>query len=910
MAFVARRSHASKIADLEREQERLRSAAVRARERAALQAGVGAALLDGRGQLSAVQRVAELLVPGFADVCAFDLAGVAGAAPARAAFASAGPKHVARPAEPRNPAIADGGRELTAPLIASGRAIGAMVLRRDQGRAFDADDLEWAERLALEVALAIDAARAVTAERHDREALERAASSLARLQAITADLARAMTIGEIADTIIDHGLATLHTSTGALWTIEGGATHAKLFRAAGQVDLLREYSAEIPLDGDSPLADAVRKRQPVFLPSGAELEQRYPASAARFRNAGFEPPAGCCLPLLVGGEVLGALAFGFLEVELTKDLQTFLVLVADQCAQAFDRARLLDCERRARAEADLLYDLVSTIARAERSEEVYSAALDAVTRALGVDRAALLAFDDSGVMRFKAWRGLSEAFRAAVEGPSPWARDADRPQPFVVADTATDPFAAQFRPVLMAESVRAIVFVPLVRHRRLLGKFVVYSSTPRAFTPCEIRLAVNIAGHVAAAVARKLGEAEIARLLAEARAARESAEAASRAKDEFLAVVSHELRTPLSSIVGWSSILQSERGHDPDVLTRGLRVIERNAKAQARIIEDLLDMSRIISGRLVIDTRAMSLSGVVGDVLEVMRASAAAKQIELAFEPAGEPFMIVGDPERVRQIVVNLLSNAIKFTQPRGHVDVALSRSQGAVSLAVKDTGPGITPEFMPRLFERFQQGDSSTTRRHGGLGLGLAIVRHLVELHGGRVRAESGGPGKGSTFTATFPVGAIVPAPKGAPPIPARRLGEPRAGFDLRGARVLVVEDEEDARALLEQILAGCGASVETARDAREAIDVVTRFQPDVVVCDVGLPGEDGYALIRRVRALDAPVRDVPAVALTAYARPEDTKRALAAGFQQHVAKPAPPDDLLRAVATVRRVARAQRTV
>lgn len=284
-----------------------------------------------------------------------------------------------------------------------------------------------------------------------------------------------------------------------------------------------------------------------------------------------------------------------------------------------------------------------------------------------------------------------------------------------------------------------------------------------------------------------------------------------------------------------------------------------------------------------------------------MRASAQAKEIELSVAHPDEPFALVGDPDRLRQIIWNLLSNAIKFTPQGGRVEIRLRRQLGAVELAVTDTGVGIAPEFLPHLFERFSQADTSTTRRKGGLGLGLAIVRHLVELHGGHVRAESPGVGRGSTFLVVLPVRALQPAATPAvEPRPASESlppsAEPHTPAVLEGVRVLVVDDEDDARELLSEALASYGATVETAASAEECLEVLNRFGPDVLVSDIAMPGEDGYALIRRVRR-GGRARNVPAVALTAFARPEDVARAKAAGFQKHVAKPVEPKALARTV-------------
>ncbi|MEZ0267075.1 MAG: ATP-binding protein, partial [Phycisphaerae bacterium] len=416
---------------------------------------------------------------------------------------------------------------------------------------------------------------------------------------------------------------------------------------------------------------------------------------------------------------------------------------------------------------------------------------------------------------------------------------------------------------------------------------------------------------------RKLAEAERNRLLDGERAARAEAERAGRMKDEFLATLSHELRTPLNAILGWAQILRADTdGTAPpaDDLHQGLEVIERNARAQTRIIDDLLDMSRIIAGKVRLDVQPVALPPVIEAAVDTVRPAADAKgvRVHVALDPlAGH---VSGDPGRLQQVFWNLLANSVKHTDRGGRVDVALARAGSHLEVSVTDTGEGIAPEFLPHVFDRFRQADGSTTRRHGGLGLGLSIVRHLTELHGGTVRAWSAGAGLGATFTVSLPLTAVHAGGDGqatdGKPRPAR-AGLSRAatmtgadGVDLTGVRVVVVDDEPDARTLVRRILEDCGAVVSTAASAREALAAVQGERPDALVSDVGMPGEDGYSLIRRVRALPAAEGgDVPAIALTAYARGEERTRALRAGFTGHIAKPVEPAELVATIAALARV-------
>jgi PAS domain S-box-containing protein len=383
----------------------------------------------------------------------------------------------------------------------------------------------------------------------------------------------------------------------------------------------------------------------------------------------------------------------------------------------------------------------------------------------------------------------------------------------------------------------------------------------------------------------------------------EEAERQSRMKDEFLATLSHELRTPLQSILGWIQLL---RGDDvrADELQQGLEVIDRNAQSQIRIIDDLLDMSRILSGKVRLDVQRVQLAPLIEAALETVKPAAEAKGIRLIaiLDPLAKP--VAGDPNRLQQIFWNLLSNAMKFTPRGGRVQVLLERVNSHVEVSVIDTGSGISPEFLPYVFERFRQADASTTRQHGGLGLGLAIVKHLVELHGGTARAKSGGLAEGATFTITFPVTAVRGEPEEQFRHPdAASRAAPTVRASLSNISVLVVDDEEDTRFLLARTLSKAGADVQTAPSAEIALEMLKARVPDVLVSDVGMPTEDGYSLIRSVRKLPPDQGgDVPAIALTAYTRTEDRIRTISEGFQMHLAKPADSREFL---AIVERLAR-----
>jgi len=373
---------------------------------------------------------------------------------------------------------------------------------------------------------------------------------------------------------------------------------------------------------------------------------------------------------------------------------------------------------------------------------------------------------------------------------------------------------------------------------------------------------------------------------------------ANRLKDEFMATVSHELRTPLNAIMAWVSVLRAGR---PEATARGLEVIERSARAQAKLIDDLLDMTRIISGKMHMSFAVVDARQVLGAALESVAPAAGARRIEIESRYPPGPLAVLADPGRLQQVFSNLLSNAIKFTPEGGHVRVALCESGGMAETTVTDNGPGISPDFLPHVFDRFRQADSATTRAHRGLGLGLAIVRSLVELHGGSVSAESGGEGLGSTFRVRIPA---APAPAALLTSSQTDSGRASGGLAPRpiaGARVLVVEDEPDASEAIALLLTHSGAVVRTAGSVRSALRIIQQWLPDVVLSDIGLPGEDGYALLPALTALSrARHVDLPAVALTAYAQRQGRARALAAGFRAHICKPVYHDELIGTLASL----------
>jgi PAS domain S-box-containing protein len=460
-------------------------------------------------------------------------------------------------------------------------------------------------------------------------------------------------------------------------------------------------------------------------------------------------------------------------------------------------------------------------------------------------------------------------------------------------------------------AVRSYLAVPVrSRSGEVIGGLFFGHPDPGVFTERAERLVVGLAAQAGIAIdnARLYEAAQTAAderkaLLESERAARTAAERLSEIKDEFLATLSHELRTPLNAILGWSQVLRSGVKSQTDLM-KGLQTIERNARAQTQLIDDLLDMSRITSGKLRLNIQSLSPVTVIEAAIETVQPAADAKgiRVERFLDPSAGP--ISGDPGRLQQVIWNLLSNAIKFTPRDGKVQVLLERVNSHVEISVADTGIGVRPEFIPYLFDRFRQGDASTTRSYGGLGLGLSIVKSIVELHGGSVRAESPGEGLGMTVTVNLPIMVVYRQPgPGERVHPTSSQTSPISflAADLTGLKVLVVDDRVDARDLVRRVLEECHADVLTAATAAEALRLVQSEMPDVLISDIGMPDANGFELLRRVRAL-GPERGgrIPAIALTAFARSEDRTRALRAGFLVHVAKPVDPSELVATVASV----------
>ena len=647
--------------------------------------------------------------------------------------------------------------------------------------------------------------------------------------------------------------------------------------------------------------------------------------------------------------------------------------------------------------------LTKAISTSRTVEEIYDAALDALHSGIGVQRAAILLFDPDGVMRFKAHRGLSEEYRRAVEGHTPWAPDFHDPQPIWVSDVAADPSLASYREIFTAERIAALGFIPLISLDRVIGKFMLYYPAVTPPDEATIQLACVIAAQVAFAVERTRTEtqarrseerlrfaldaasmgtwdwdltsnavvwsdnlarihglpdgtfdgtfasyereihpddrarvfASVQRALSEGvphdveyrivapdgtvrwcegkgrveyergRPARMSgvcvivtrrkeaelarlaaAEESSRLKDEFLATLSHELRTPLNAILGWVQMLQGGE-LTPARARQAIDVIGRNARLQAQLIEDILDVSRIITGKLEVQRVPMSLAQLLEAAISGISPAAEGRGVTLLHDIASDLPPLEADHKRLYQVLNNVLSNAIKFTAEGGAVTLRCAADSGGISIDVEDTGIGIAPEFLPYVFDRFRQADSRATRAHGGLGLGLAIARHIVEQHGGTIQARSEGSGRGTTVSIHLPAGSAALGSH-QPPGPAT------SAVRLDGIAILVVDDERDSREMVAALLAQHGAEVVQSPSAESAMQALRERRVQLVVADIAMPQIDGYELMRRVRAAG---NTVPAIAVTAFARSDDRRQALDCGYNQYLAKPIDAAQLARIV-------------
>jgi PAS domain S-box-containing protein len=621
------------------------------------------------------------------------------------------------------------------------------------------------------------------------------------------------------------------------------------------------------------------------------------------RQIGFR--SAMVVPLKARGRTLGVITFVNAESNRhhTKEDLALAEDLANRAALAVDNAHLYRVEQQTRLAAERTSDrltrlqaVTTVLSQSLTSQQVASAVIEQGMKSLNAYAGTVAIVNDSETeFEIVASLGFPQEVvekwrRFPLNAPVAIADAVREKLPVIIGNVAEwiDRYPA-LGPLSSITGSKALVAFPLVVKGRTIGALGLSFLEAQNFSDEDSAFMLALAQQCAQALER-------ARLYEAERRLRTEAEEANRIKDEFLATVSHELRTPLTAIVGWSSMLKISK-FDEKTTAHAIETIERNAKAQTEIIEDLLDVSRIITGKLRLQPGLVQLDSVIASALDAIRPTAETRGIEIKSNIDQGASVVWGDAARLQQVMWNLLTNAVKFNAKGGSVEVRLQRVNSHVQIVVSDTGQGIAQEFLPFVFERFRQADGTITRAHGGLGLGLAIVRHLVELHGGTIYAESEGVGRGASFTVDIPVRAVQDVER--KPEQLHAAIEEAAAIEcspmLENVRVLVVDDEADARSVLTAIIERCGAKVMAVASTGKALEALNSFKPDVLMSDIGIPGEDGYALIRKVRALTPEQGGkIPAVALTAYAREEDRMRALLAGYQSHVAKPVNPVELI----------------
>jgi signal transduction histidine kinase/ActR/RegA family two-component response regulator len=774
-------------------------------------------------------------------------------------------------------------------------------------------------------------------EREARTDTERKLRQTDQLQQLTATVSRARTPAEVIRACLPELLHAIEAAAGAVFLVSDDGSACELAHAIGFGNAFTARVRRVPLVSTTLLANVIRYHELVVAESGAAAVFNDPKlSSDRDLN---EHRGAVVVPLAAAGRTIGTIFLTFRGARpIEGDERDFLLSAGRHTAQALDRARLYEAAERSRAEAEafraqadselrerqraeeaLRLSETRNRALAARTSRLYAlsaglseaASVQAVAKAivthgkivLGATGGSVVTIAENGTEfetvyaeesgqpnerphRFRAERGLCatavvETRRPVLVGSFAEWQDKYPQSASIAADGGFASTAA----------------LPLSADGSGIGVLSFSFTVPVNFDEDYTALLMSVAQHCAQALDR-------ARSYESAERARADAEAANRSKDDFLSTISHELRTPLNAILGWAAMLRSG-SIEPGRRCRAIEAIFDNATRQGRLIEELLDVSRIVAGRAALDRQDVNLSENIRGAVEAMMPSAAAKGVDLRFDVPPEVH-VFADPRRLEQVFLNLLTNAVKFTPSGGHVHVEVFESAQSVQVCVVDDGAGIDPEFLPHVFERFRQADSTTKRSVGGLGLGLFIARHLVEAQEGTVRVESAGPGHGATFTVSLPAAASPGAVQHPPASDAASAeATPPEGMPLlAGVRVLLVDDEPDALEMMAAALETCGATVKAASSVRDAIETLGHTGIDVVLSDIAMPGQDGYELIREIRSMHtSAIASIPAAAVTACVRDDERERALAAGFQTHLAKPVQPIALAQTVATLARV-------
>ena len=759
-------------------------------------------------------------------------------------------------------------------------------------------------------------------QRRRAELLEELGSTVRRRLEALSDVASALTEvrtrAQVVDVVVSRGMQVAGADTCTLYMLDEADAALELIGDRGVApEVLGEIRRITESSGNPETFATLKSGKALWVESERGYAEVFPRLAelkAQERRA----RAFWSLPLVVEGRPVGLLGMGFYEPrEFSPDERVFIETFSKQCAQALVRATHLEREDEANrrfAATEARREFLSRAGEALVSSLDYRTTLATVTQ-LAVPEIAdwcaveilepgarasqqlAVAHVDAGKVQLA--RDLGERYPPDPNAPTGVPQVIRSGKSELYAEIPTALLEAGARDAEHLRIIRGLhlesaMVVPLLGHARTLGAMTfIYAESGRRYSEADLAFAEEFARRAAMAIDNAMAVKALEDAQTRERALRREAEIANRGKDEFLATVSHELRTPLNAIVGWTMTLRTRKL--PAEIDRPLAIIERNAHAQTKLIEDVLDVSRIVSGKLSLNLGPTNVAEAVEAAIETVAPAAEAKSITVLSDVADDTLTITADAQRLQQVIWNLLTNAVKFTPKGGTVSASALRIGSEIQVRVSDTGEGIRPEVLPLVFEPFQQADSSTTRRHGGLGLGLSIVKHIVTAHGGTVRAESDGPGKGATFVVQLPARAAVPA------VTPRHVAATSPLPRLDGLRLLVVDDEDDARLLVGAVLGEQGAEVHLAASAAEALEKLAQVQPHVVVSDIGMPHTDGYSLMRQIRALSPAVGGgTPAVALTAYARSEDAQLAFAAGFQMHVPKPIEPALLAIAVANL----------
>jgi signal transduction histidine kinase/CheY-like chemotaxis protein len=756
---------------------------------------------------------------------------------------------------------------------------------------------------AIVLVLARSVVKSVKSERSARVAADGAAAQAHRIAQTTAAVSHARTSVEAMATAIHEPLHWLRAAAGVFFLLSDDRRRLIAASVVGYpLDLSESWEIDQWGEG-SPFSEALRRPTPVVIRSAASR----PAGYAAWSGAGpwRDHEASLVLPIAIERQVVGFLQIDFdTPREFSTDDHEYLHTLCSRTAQTLQRAWWYESAERARVDAESLKERADVELAERQKTEVALRASETRYRALATrttrlhaltaglsEAASVVAVTRAVVEQAPIVVGANEGdlkligTDSGVFEPGLCATDALETRKPVFAGSLADPNEKHWRSASLAadKGFASAAALPLLVKGTPLGVLEFHFSAPVNFDDDFQALLISVAQHCTQALDR-------ARLYEQAERARSEAEAANKLKDEFVSTVSHELRTPLNAILGWASMLRMG-SVDAAVVPQAVEAIHRNASRQAKLVDDLLDFARIAGGRTALDLEPIDAQAFLRGIVESVVPLAASNQIEVQLSAVPEA-TLVGDVRRLEQVFLNLLGNSLKFTPAGGHISVSARSTGRILEVRVADDGIGIAPEFLPYVFDRFRQGDGTSTRNHSGLGLGLSIAKQLVDTHNGSIRAESGGTGQGTAFIVTLPINDHAAKA-------ARTSAEEDAGVEPRldGVRVLVVDDEEDTRELIGRALEDRGAHITLASNSRDAIQILQRDSIDVLLADIAMPGDDGYSLIRQIRSGGTSVSSIPAGAVTAHARDEERTRALAAGFQMHLAKPVEPGEIVRMV-------------